>query len=183
MQRHRLLSSPTPCSTAALLVGLTLAAVALSACAAGDPRFAAETPAGFFAGLWHGIISFVTLIIGIFSDAVRVYEVHNVGGWYDFGFLLGATCFWGGSSSAYRRGFRRGRRSAQVEDEWRDVSEAVERKIKRKIAEWADAEPDEDWTRVEAKAERKLKRKLKQWLESEDTLDPDLRATDRAAPK
>ena len=30
MQRHRLLSSPTPCSTAAMLVGLTLAAVALS---------------------------------------------------------------------------------------------------------------------------------------------------------
>ncbi len=33
----------------------------------------------------------VMLIVGIFSDSIDVYEVHNRGGWYDFGFLLGVT--------------------------------------------------------------------------------------------
>jgi len=89
--------------------GLALVAVALllSACAAGDPRFTAETPAGFWIGLWHGIISVVTLVIGIFDDSVRVYETHNTGAWYDFGFLFGVIAIWGGSS--HQAGCRRRR--------------------------------------------------------------------------
>ncbi|MDH5395384.1 MAG: hypothetical protein OEW97_03855, partial [Gammaproteobacteria bacterium] len=64
----------------------------LSACTAGDVRFTAtggEGPAGFLYGLWHGVISVITLIIHIFNETVHVYETNNVGGWYDFGFLLG----------------------------------------------------------------------------------------------
>lgn len=41
------------------------------------------------AGLWHGIIAPVTLVISFFNSDVRMYEVHNVGSEYDFGFLLG----------------------------------------------------------------------------------------------
>lgn len=156
-------------TTLATFASLATVTLLMTACAAGDPKFTAEA-AGFWTGLWHGVISFITLIIGIFSDTVRVYEVHNTGGWYDFGFLLGATCFWGGSQSAYHRGFRRGRRSAELEDEWREVGVVLERKVKGKIAEWAEAAPGEDWTRVERRAELKLKRKIKEWLESDDTL-------------
>jgi hypothetical protein len=43
-------------------------------------------------GSRHGAISLVTLVIGIFDEGVRMYEVHNTGGWYDFGFFLGASC-------------------------------------------------------------------------------------------
>jgi len=43
------------------------------------------------AGLWHGIIAPVTLLISFFNSDVRMYEVHNVGSEYDFGFLLGLT--------------------------------------------------------------------------------------------
>ncbi len=82
----------------------------LTSCAAGDARFTAEAPAGFWLGLWHGAISCITLIIQIFSDTVRVYEVDNTGGWYDFGFLLGVTMFWGGSSKANPIRRRRARR-------------------------------------------------------------------------
>jgi hypothetical protein len=41
------------------------------------------------AGLWHGIIAPITLVISFFNSDVRMYEVHNAGSEYDFGFLLG----------------------------------------------------------------------------------------------
>jgi len=59
--------------------------------------------AGFWQGLWHGIISPVTFIISLFNKAVTVYEVHNNGGWYNFGFLLGVGVFAGGGGAASRR--------------------------------------------------------------------------------
>jgi hypothetical protein len=41
------------------------------------------------AGLWHGIIAPITLVISFFNSDVRMYEVHNAGSEYDLGFLLG----------------------------------------------------------------------------------------------
>ena len=56
--------------------------------------------AGFFMGLWHGIIALFTFIISLFTDKVSLYEVHNTGAWYDFGFVLGAGILFGGGSKA-----------------------------------------------------------------------------------
>ena len=55
--------------------------------------------AGFWSGLWHGLISWITFIISLFSDNVNVYEVHNSGNWYDFGFMLGVSILFGGGAS------------------------------------------------------------------------------------
>ncbi len=69
-----------------------------AACAPG-PNTAEKMPdregrvAGFWKGLWHGLISPVTFVISLFSKNVRFYEVHNSGGWYNFGFVLGAGLF------------------------------------------------------------------------------------------
>ena len=41
------------------------------------------------AGLWHGLIAPVTLVLSFFNSDVKMYEVHNIGSEYDFGFLLG----------------------------------------------------------------------------------------------
>ncbi len=49
--------------------------------------------AGFWKGLWHGLLSPVTFIISLFTKNVRFYEVHNNGNWYNFGFVLGAGLF------------------------------------------------------------------------------------------
>jgi hypothetical protein len=47
-------------------------------------------PAGFWTGLWHGIISPVTLLVSFINKQdVRMYEVHNDGNRYNFGFFLG----------------------------------------------------------------------------------------------
>ena len=85
-----------------------LAALLLAACAAGDARFTMAEPAGFWMGLWHGLIGCVTLIVGIFSDSVEVYERHNTGGWYDFGFLIGVGLF-SGSGHKSHRAWQKGR--------------------------------------------------------------------------
>lgn len=54
--------------------------------------------AGFWQGLWHGIISPVTFIISLFNKNVSIYEVHNSGGWYNFGFIFGVMIIFSGSS-------------------------------------------------------------------------------------
>ncbi|MFN2146124.1 MAG: hypothetical protein ACK2T7_12290 [Anaerolineales bacterium] len=96
-----------------LVIGLlVLMLVALSGCAAGpNPELnqvdEEGTVAGFWTGLWHGCISFITFIISLFSDNVTVYEVHNNGGWYNFGFILGVMIAYGGGGS---RGCKAARR-------------------------------------------------------------------------
>lgn len=57
-------------------------------------------PYGFFSGWWHGFIAPWSFIGSLFSNNIAVYAVNNTGGWYDFGFLLGAGIFFGGSSKA-----------------------------------------------------------------------------------
>lgn len=89
-----------------LLAGLGILLL-LSSCAAGpNPAVGSgEDPAGFWLGLWHGIILPVTFVISLFTDTVSVYEAVNDGNWYDFGFFLGVLiALGGGGSQARRRG-------------------------------------------------------------------------------
>lgn len=157
----------SPAARTRVIPIVALAAIVVAAaCTAGDPRFTADAPAGFWVGLWHGAISMITLVIGIFVDHVHVYEVHNTGGWYDFGFLIGATSLWGASS---HRAGRRRRRDA----EWDEIGRKVEAKLAVMLRRWAEAEPDEDWHEVERKASRKLKTCVRRWAEEPiDTPDP-----------
>lgn len=50
-------------------------------------------PAGFWGGLWHGIIAPLMFFISLFTPKVRVYETKNNGRWYDFGFMLGIGAY------------------------------------------------------------------------------------------
>lgn len=61
--------------------------------------------AGLGTGLWHGLISLLTLIMSFFNPAVQMYEVHNNGPLYNLGFLLGAVLLFGllGFSGGRRR--------------------------------------------------------------------------------
>ena len=91
-----------------LLGLLFLGALFLKGCAAG-PNTAAHIAAsdgslaGFWLGLWHGMIVPITFIISLFSNNVSFYEVHNNGGWYNFGFVLGAVILFDVSWSASSR--------------------------------------------------------------------------------
>jgi len=139
----------------------------LTSCAAGNAQFTPDEPAGFWYGLWHGIISFISLIIHLFTETVIVYEVNNSGGWYDFGFLLGVICIWGGGSHVTRKSSEDKKRK----QEWDEIGDKVELKVMRKLKEWADNEENsgsrEEWDEIGEKVENKLKRKIREWAEKE----------------
>lgn len=92
------------------LMTICLMALAVAGCVAGPNEFV-NVPddegevAGFWQGLWQGVISPIAFVISLFSDSVHVYEIHNNGGWYNFGFLLGASIIFGGGGgrAAWRR--------------------------------------------------------------------------------
>lgn len=80
---------------------VVLGLMVLSACAQGmneqlDTSTAQGVIAGFWLGLWHGIIAPITFLISLFTTNVRMYEVHNVGRLYDFGRVIGLTIAFGG---------------------------------------------------------------------------------------
>jgi hypothetical protein len=88
---------------------LTGTALLLAACAAGPNELVdtGQDPAGFWLGLWQGLISPITFIVSLFTTKVNIYEVQNNGSWYDFGFMLGVACAfgsggWGGTAGARR---------------------------------------------------------------------------------
>ncbi len=85
-----------------ILVLLVLAGCAAQTNAQVDTPAASGKPAGFLLGLWHGFISPVTFIISLFSKIVGIYEVHNNGGWYNFGFILGCSIIFGGGGVGAR---------------------------------------------------------------------------------
>ena len=79
------------------------AAGANDAAGVGDPDVA-----GFWLGLWQGAISPITFIVSLFNPDVGIYEIHNNGHWYDFGFMLGVSIVFsagagGGAASGRRR--------------------------------------------------------------------------------
>ena len=93
----------------AVLLTSALAVLVLAGCAAGANNVAhvdAPHVAGFWLGLWHGLICPITFLISLFTDRVSIYDVHNNGNWYDFGFVLGLVVSFGapGGRRASKRG-------------------------------------------------------------------------------
>ncbi len=84
------------------LFGFALLAVliiGLSGCAEspGFAEAALREKVGFWHGLWHGFISPISFFISLLDADVSMYAIYNNGGWYDFGFVLGAGILFGGS--------------------------------------------------------------------------------------
>ena len=147
---------------------LTLSAAAAlmlvcAGCAPGTERFAISQ-AGFWAGLWHGLIMIITFIIGLFTENVRMYEPNNVGALYDLGFILGALISLGGCAS---NRCKKARVKVRKEREWEDIGERVEEKVRTGIQSWLDESDstEGDWEEIARKVEEKIKRELKDWTE------------------
>ena len=47
--------------------------------------------AGILMGIWHGVISPITLVVSFINPNVQMYEVHNDGSPYNLGFLIGVA--------------------------------------------------------------------------------------------
>jgi len=86
-----------------VLLTLVSILLLLTACMPHPTTAIKAPPAGFFRGVWHGWIAPLSLIIGFFSDATRIYEPNNTGWWYDFGFYIAVISGFGGLSLARRK--------------------------------------------------------------------------------
>ncbi len=88
----------------ALSFYLLLILIVFSGCADVTPieGCVTEKPSGFLGGLWHGLIAPVSFIGSLFFENIAMYAVNNSGGWYDFGFVIGAGILFGGSGKASR---------------------------------------------------------------------------------
>jgi len=59
--------------------------------------------AGFWLGLWQGLIAPFVFVASLFKTNLNIYEVHNNGAWYNFGYLFGLACFFGGGGNRASR--------------------------------------------------------------------------------
>lgn len=59
--------------------------------------------AGFWQGLWHGFIAPFSFIISLFKEDVGIYEPHNNGRGYNFGFIFGLMIVFGGNRGAAKK--------------------------------------------------------------------------------
>ena len=59
--------------------------------------------AGFWLGLWQGFIAPFVFVASLFKSNLSIYEVHNNGHWYNFGYLFGLACFFGGGGNRTSR--------------------------------------------------------------------------------
>ncbi len=77
--------------------------VLIAGCMPGGGVNTPTAPAGFFMGIWHGWIAPFSVIVGFFNQAIRVYEPHNTGWWYDLGFYVAIISGFGGLSFVRRQ--------------------------------------------------------------------------------
>ena len=83
----------------------------LAGCAPGPNHSGMATDhdaAGFWLGLWQGFISPFVFVVSLFKSNLSIYEVHNNGAWYNFGYLFGLACFFGGGGNRTARRTRSG---------------------------------------------------------------------------
>jgi hypothetical protein len=82
-----------------MLATFIAAMLILVGCAPGHTRFTQTAPAGFFWGIWHGMIVWLSFIVGLFTEGqYTIYESVNTGWTYNLGFLLGASGSIGGGT-------------------------------------------------------------------------------------
>lgn len=91
------------------LIILALALIMLAGCAPGANELVNSANekgivAGFWRGLWNGIIAPVTFVISLFNKNVQMYEVHNNGNWYNLGFLFGVIVIFGSGAGGAKAG-------------------------------------------------------------------------------
>jgi len=87
-----------------LVVVVTIMLSVLVGCAPGPNQFQGTASehagiAGFWLGLWQGFIAPFVFVPSLFKRDVNIYEVRNNGVWYNFGYLFGLACFFGGGGN------------------------------------------------------------------------------------
>ncbi|MBE0433502.1 hypothetical protein IBX73_08560 [candidate division WOR-3 bacterium] len=143
---------------------LIIAFIALN-CAPGNERWAWDNKAGFWAGIWHGLIIIITFIISLFTNEVTIYESNNSGWSYNLGFLLG-LCFSIGAPWRWHP-WKWGKKCRTRKVEWNEIGPKVEEKVRAGLKDWLNEtkkkEREDEWEEIAQKIEEKIKKSLKEW--------------------
>ena len=153
-----------------LALGLILVvALMFLSCAPGNDRWDQEINpghmAGFWTGIWHGLIIIITFIVSLFTNEVGLYEINNTGWPYNLGFLIGLLISIGG-------GIRIGTRRRRIRKyEWNEIADKVEERVRKGIKAWlGEIEKEEkkkEWEEIANKIEEKIKKALKEWADKQ----------------
>lgn len=154
----------------ALFLLALFALIQLSGCAPGNERWDEvlnpDNRAGFWAGVWHGIIIIVSFIVSLFTSDIGIYEVHNIGWRYNIGFLLGLCLSIGGGIRIVKHPRRK-----KKDRDWEKLGEKIEEKVQKGINAWVDesekAEKRKEWEEIGKKIEENIRNALKEWFEEE----------------
>jgi hypothetical protein len=130
-----------------------------------DPEITPNNDAGFWAGLWHGIIIVITFIVSLFTDEVGIYEINNNGWRYNLGFIFGLAISMGSGAGMWKKKWKRKRH------DWDEIGDRIEQKVKSGIKSWIEEtdreEKEKEWEELAQKIEEKVKRLLKEWVDKE----------------
>ncbi|MBA7599741.1 hypothetical protein ES703_06780 [subsurface metagenome] len=150
----------------AIIVILVVALMLLN-CAPGNERWDQDInygdKAGFWVGIWHGLIIVITFIVSLFTKEVGIYEINNTGWPYNLGFLIGLLFSVGG-------GIRIGTRRRRIRRyEWGEIGDKVEERVCKGIKAWLEETKKEgkekEWEEIARKIEEKIKKALKEWVD------------------
>lgn len=151
---------------AAIGIILILAIITLS-CAPGNERWQWGSKAGFWAGIWHGLIIIITFVVSLFTQEVNIYEVNNAGWPYNIGFLIG-LCFSIGAPWKWKP-WKWSKKCQPKKPEWDEINAKIEEKVSEGLKSWLDETKkkgrDEEWDEIARKIEEKIKKSLKDWAD------------------
>ncbi len=88
-----------------VLIALAIVAIAIYIIAyhVGMPtRDQSGAPAGFWLGLWQGLIVFLSFIASWFDNNIVLYQVNNNGFWYNLGYVIGLIVLGAGGGGSAR---------------------------------------------------------------------------------
>ncbi|MFA6022791.1 MAG: hypothetical protein WC781_01760 [Candidatus Pacearchaeota archaeon] len=123
-----------------IIIALLVVIGVLSLISSGMFHLAGETyfqinKAGVFSGFIHGILAPITLVLGLFTK-IQMYELNNVGWWYNCGFLIGLMAVWAGGKTTqhvtknYYYGEKN--RDGLTSEDKRDIESLIDKKMREK---------------------------------------------------
>ena len=146
---------------------LIIIALVFISCAPGNERWDQEINpghnAGFWAGIWHGLIIIITFVISLFTNQVGIYEVSNTGWPYNIGFIIGLMISLGGACRSTHKKYRFKKK------DWDRFGDRIEERVKKGIKSWLDEadkeKKDKEWEEIAMRVEEKIKEALKEWAD------------------
>ena len=148
---------------------ILVVALVLLNCAPGNERWDQDinfgNEAGFWVGVWHGLIIVISFVVSLFTKEVGLYEISNTGWPYNLGFLIGLLFSLGSGIFGTRRKRR------VIRHDWDDIGDKIEERVRQGMKSWLEETEkgtrEKEWEEIARKIEEKIKKALREWADKE----------------